>query len=342
MKLNTSLVKIIKSYLSDRYFKVKIGNMFSSERPINNGCPQGGVLSAKLFIAYIYDMPENNKINKKQFADDTMFYITHKTPKTTEKILNSFLNQISKYLKNWKLKLNENKSEFVNIIGSAKDVGKKTRFKANNMKIKINNQEIPKKSAIKYLGLNFAYNAQFKNHIDCIIKKTNIANGNLKHLLQSRFLDTKFKTQLYKQIIRPIIEYASPIWANISNLTSYQMERLRINERKILRKTTNSYRKRNEYKYMNSKILYEKANTYRLDRHIVNNACKFYSKCESHENSEINNIANVNDNVNNKKYKPSAYFHYLNKRNCLFEDNKFLLFNKGKYNKDKIVYITNQ
>lgn len=61
----TGLVKMIKSYLTERTFRVKVHGTLSEEKNIEAGVPQGGILSSILFLCYINDIPRiypNTKI----------------------------------------------------------------------------------------------------------------------------------------------------------------------------------------------------------------------------------------------------------------------------------------
>jgi hypothetical protein len=71
--------KLIKSYLTNRYQKVLIGDMFSYHTSylewgkINHGVPQGSILGPLLFLFYIYNSPKIVLYNSMPtlFADDT-------------------------------------------------------------------------------------------------------------------------------------------------------------------------------------------------------------------------------------------------------------------------------
>lgn len=71
----------------------------------------------------------------------------------------SDLHSVNEWLKMNKLKLNENKTKFmeINMI--------------SNIKIKINNEEIEKVNYIKYLGFIIDKDLRFKEHIDYICRK---------------------------------------------------------------------------------------------------------------------------------------------------------------------------
>ena len=67
---------LLRSYLTNRYQFVTIGNTSSSRQPTNCGFPQGSVLGPLLFLIYINDIANCRKIGKHRiFADDTSTFV---------------------------------------------------------------------------------------------------------------------------------------------------------------------------------------------------------------------------------------------------------------------------
>lgn len=222
-------IQMIKSYMADRKFSVKVGDKYSGEKEIKAGVPQGGVLSAILYLIYTNDFPiPDNDIKNIFFADDTIINITTNKIKRAQEILNRHMNKIANYTKKWKLKLNENKCEQISIIGQCTDTTTATRKQAKNIEIKINNKSIKKCTSVKYLGVMLANNMKFTKHVDHIIKKINSVKTNLAKIFTSKYIKSEIKTLCYKQLIRPMILYACACWMDIS---SHQMERIRKCER---------------------------------------------------------------------------------------------------------------
>lgn len=78
-----------------------------------------------LFNLYIQDIPLKSSVNILQFADDTTLYVTHNDPMNAQGKLNSYLVTLSDWFKNWKLLLNESKTELIHILGQARDTNYK-------------------------------------------------------------------------------------------------------------------------------------------------------------------------------------------------------------------------
>lgn len=344
MKFDRNTICLIKNYLKQRKFFVQIGNKTSKKKTIAAGAPQGGILSAILYLLYTNDFPKptNKKtiIERIMFADDTIIYTISQNIKDAQIELNLYLAKISNYVKCWKLKLNEQKTESISIVGQCRDLTRSIRKKATNIELKINNTIIDKCKNVKYLGLKISSNFGFNNHIEHIITKVNTAGAMLHRAFNNKHLLTNVKILLYKQLIRPIITYACSCWLQI---TSHQMEKLRRIERKYLRKATGIYKDNTTKKYINSKTLYEIAKVDRIDRKLVSNSIKFINKVKEKNPNNIANIANYNETyINTNKYKPLNYIHHLNDTKQLYEQNKLLIFNKGHRQPNQLIYVTNQ
>jgi len=71
---------LIKSYLADRYFQVRVGTSHSGLAKISAGVPQGGKLSPLLFNIYAADQPTSPFTTVVDFADDKVIISIHDNP----------------------------------------------------------------------------------------------------------------------------------------------------------------------------------------------------------------------------------------------------------------------
>ena len=74
--INGRMFAFIKDFITDRIFQVQIGNERSSTRTLENGTPQGSVISPILFLIMINDMSAViNVAHLSLFADDSTCYV---------------------------------------------------------------------------------------------------------------------------------------------------------------------------------------------------------------------------------------------------------------------------
>ena len=111
------------SYITDRRKAIKIGNCFSVMLPTSCGVPQGSVLGPLLFTLYtapLRSVIQSHNMDRHLYADDTHMYFSLTTPDTYRSLdqPRDCLQDVSLWMKNSKLKLNEDKTEFL-IIGTS-------------------------------------------------------------------------------------------------------------------------------------------------------------------------------------------------------------------------------
>ncbi len=157
----------MKSYLSDRYFSVCVGNNYSNPTLIRAGVLQGSVIGPTLYLLYTANIPNRNDSFTALFADDTAIATCHNTyVKAVLKLQNS-LNDTSCWAKQWKIAINENKSVRVDFA----------LCPHNYLPSSLDGKVVPQAKIARYLGL----------HLDC---KLNWA----EHIRQKRnYLNLKFR-----------------------------------------------------------------------------------------------------------------------------------------------------
>lgn len=339
------IISIVAKFLLNRSFVVKLGSTFSESKPILAGVPQGSVLGPILFNIFGHDIPKVDGFDILQFADDTAIAITYESARGIERKINDYLALLYNWYYNWKLILNESKSELIHFVGSLKHVGPGRRKTARNFNIKINNETILHKKTVKYLGLHFHANLRFNFHINQILTRFQKAKHILGHLMTNQLMNVKFKRLLYSVYLRPILTYAAPIWFNPSSISSHQVERLRLVERKTIRTVYNIHRPRNTFRYISNKTLYKIFDYKRLDLHLAKLSANFHH-ANIYKNSPLiksltkkYTVSDSNDN----SYKRSDFIYNLILNNNLFSENgQMTLFNKAAFQDNTYVYSLDQ
>lgn len=94
---------LICKMLSDRFLQVFMNDQCSSIKKLNNGLPQGSVLSCLLFNIYIHDLPPS-KSRKFLYADDMTYAYQHQQFQEINQVLSEDMAPFVKYCKNWRLR----------------------------------------------------------------------------------------------------------------------------------------------------------------------------------------------------------------------------------------------
>jgi len=138
-------LKLLKSYLQDRYCMTKFNNETSSLFPMLSGVPQGSILGPLFYTICTADLPTSNKKILSTFEDDTAIFTTHPDPTTASLNLQDHLHNIEIWLRKWKMKINEKKSSHITF----------SLRQGQCPPVYINQTIVPHAETVKYLGLHF-------------------------------------------------------------------------------------------------------------------------------------------------------------------------------------------
>ena len=227
MNVNKSFWLWIKSFLTGRTQQVNLRGNLSSIQPCPSGVAQGSVISPTLFNVHINDLedavPNHVNIDTCKYADDCTQY------QIVERGICSTMQEAVDGLSGWAgtnkmvLKPKKTKDMWICFTDSIPEPPH----------IQIKNEEVERVKSFKLLGTTCQNDLEWNEHIDQITYK---ANKRLYHLRQCRKpqLATENGLATYTSKIRPVLEYASPVWAGLPDYLQQEIERMQARSMRVL------------------------------------------------------------------------------------------------------------
>ena len=191
------MLQWLSSFLTNRRQRVVLRNGQSSWRWVKSGVPQGSILGPIMFLVYVNDMPDDIACTAKMFADDTKVYNTIRVFEDCCKLQDD-LNNLSLWSRKWLLSFNESKCVVVKL---------KMAF---HYMYTLNGHVLEQVKSQKDLGVTISDNLKSSDHIMGMVKKANQKIGMIRRCFSSLTKDKVLV--LYRSIVRPILEYGSPVW----------------------------------------------------------------------------------------------------------------------------------
>ena len=282
------LIKLLQSFLHDRTAFVVCQSACSITFKVTSGVPQGSLLSPHLFNLFLNDIPIPAKGHLALYADDTAYFVQYpwKNLKSIKSELTKTASNLQNYFHDWKIKLNESKTEFIVFTKSTKMIQK-----IKNDTIAFNGETFDWKDSIKYLGVVLDKKLNFKHHIDYSIGKASAASFSSLYCLLSRnshvSIDSKWR--IYKSYIRPIITYASPIFANAA---ACHLKKLQLFQNKMLRMISDI----RWYDFKSVSEIHDSAKIPLISSFISKLTANFYSKIVHHPNDLFSSLGQYDYN----------------------------------------------
>ena len=138
------MVKLLRSYLTNRQQVVECNKVRSTARNLEAGSPQGSKVSPLLFLALVADLehwvPDAKVLS---YADDTTIYTTGKTKKEVKEKLQRAAEKVLEFMQATKLSANSAKTKFMMFT------------KTEEEPIRVGNCDIQESKEEVLLGINF-------------------------------------------------------------------------------------------------------------------------------------------------------------------------------------------
>ena len=200
--LPSGYFNLLKSYLNEGQFETKFNVEISSRFHIHSGVFQGSILGPLLYVLHTSDLPTSRETTLDTFADDTAIFATHEDSTIASLNLQEHLYIIEKWLKKWKIKVNESHIKF-------------TLRKGHCLAVNINQTLIPQTEVVKYPGQHFDCRLNWKEHIARKRKQIDLKTKEINWLIGKKYhLSIENKLFIYKAVIKPQWSYGIELWGS--------------------------------------------------------------------------------------------------------------------------------
>ena len=266
MGIRGTLLNWINSYMTDRKIIVKYGDIFSDNKPISLGVPQGSVLGPLLFILYVNDASAHLGGNHlTMYADDLTVVVASENLMELRTNIIKVQGDFEEWCKTNNLILNNDKTVIVN--AHIRKPVPDNFFIKNNIKTS---------NAVKFLGTYLDSTCSFDVHIEHVCAKLNsayFATLKLKSTLSEAGLLT-----VYYSLVYSFASYNVIVWG-----WSRLCKRVFIAQKRILRLIFNmGYR--------------ESCRSIFVEKKILTFPCIYMYKCLKFFNENRHLFTNLNSN----------------------------------------------
>ncbi|KAK7094204.1 hypothetical protein V1264_007857 [Littorina saxatilis] len=217
--IHGNVLNWIRNFLADRHQQVIVNGTHSDKAPVTSGIPQGSVLGPLLFTLYINDLPSQVTSSVKLFADDTKLYTRTDVP-SGPVVMQEDLDNLQEWSDNWLLKFHPKKCSVLKL-------GKQHTETSYHMKGRSESGEevsitLEESETEKDLGVLVDNRLSFKGHVAQATAKANKTIGIIRRSFEH--LDREVFVQLYKSLVRPILEYGHSVWQPQQKLLCKEIE----------------------------------------------------------------------------------------------------------------------
>jgi hypothetical protein len=237
------------------------------------GVPQGSILGPALFNLYTHDIPQSPHTNIALYADDAAVLATSHADFQVGRYLQVALDRLADFYRRWRLKVNESKTEGV-------------MFTHRNIytlpQVRMGRETVEWSNEVKYLGVILDSKLTWCSHIKRAADKAKAGTLALYPIFNRHCaLSVQTKQRIYKQLIRPVLTYACPVWNSAAQTHHNRAQRIQNRAFKIIYDT---------HPRQNLSRLHIQVREDTLLEHCMELTRKFYKSIDRHDNPLIRDL----------------------------------------------------
>ena len=218
-----SLLRLIDSFLSNRFQRVLLNGQTSEWLPVRLVCHKARSLDHVFFRIYINDLLGNLISTVKLFADDKSLFSIVNNNKISANELNKDLQKLSAWAYKWEMSFNPDLNKKAQQVVFSRKLNK-----SSHLKIFFNNAPVVCASWQKYLGMFLDESLNFSYHIKEKMPKAIKGIGIIKKFRKT--LPRHALITICKSFVRSFLDYSDIIYDQPKNENLNQkIERIQYN-----------------------------------------------------------------------------------------------------------------
>lgn len=208
----------IREFLVDRTIQVKVGGVLSDTVAVDNGTPQGSVISPVLFNIMVNDMLDDVGVGfgRSLFADDGAVWKKGRNVDHVMREMQRALDRVQGWADKWGFRLSVDKSKYV-VFGRKKQIG--------NQGLKLYNEQLEKVKVFKFLGIWMDERLTYRAHVEKIGVRCEKVINVMRCLTGCTWgADRNTMMMIYRAMVRSIIDYGCLAYGSAAKTTLAKLD----------------------------------------------------------------------------------------------------------------------
>lgn len=205
--LRGCLPLFVQGFLTNRRICVRVGGVLSSERVLEEGVPQGSVLSCTCFMIAMNDIARNipQSVHSTLYVDDFAIYAVGADARSIQRRLQVAINGLEEWSQLTGFKFSCEKTVSLHIC-------RKHHCVKLAPHLTLYGRPIPHRDSVRYLGVVFDNSHTWRSHINLLRQRCTKTLDLFKHISHKNWgADRQALLNLYIMLLKPKLEYGMEV-----------------------------------------------------------------------------------------------------------------------------------